>query len=527
MHNRHLFHRKPWLTVLLLVCCLSFGGLAQALENRKDIEQQLQKLRQSPEGELVPKMIERVQAYLGAAMLAADQGDTDGEQTALQRAREAIEEAYGNARFIKRKFADLLRLQAAAREAASHIDSRDDREAEKIPVWIAKGDQALKEVFHAAANGELNVSQQRAGTVRSAYTHAINIAIPILLNKTEQTIRSAANKNAKSYAPVIYGDAKNAYAVLKRYADGISKQPPQHPALALMLAQRAVEVALQVKEWRKQAGSHEELLLQARRQRLELGDALGMELDSPVDDFNMSELLEAVRNLRETLRHQEKDYEARISKLKSDAERHEAEKLAELREQLQNECKEQLATLKDAYRAKLERVTFEDKRKKSLQQLFDQGEVEIQSGMDGSILLRLTKLKFEPGKSELDPRYFEFLGRVKEALALYDDRPVSINGHTDNQGDVKENQKLSLARAEAVMDFLVAAGISQERLKAYGYGEVRPIASNEFAKGREMNRRIDVVIEPAPKEESEMPSETSASDPGQEAEDQQGEDGAS
>ncbi len=494
-HNRY----RHILWLILIYCSLGVFS-AQALENRQEIEKQLQQLQASPDAELVPKAVERARAYLGAAMLAADQGDTDGEQTALKRAREAVEEGWGNARFIKSKFTDLLRLQAAAKEAAANVSPRDARSVEEIPVWISKGDKALREVFRAAGEGKLNVSQQRAGSVRAAYTNAINTAIPVLLNKTEQTLRSAANKNAKSYTPVVYQDAKNAYAALKRYSDGIATQVPEHPALALKLAKRAVEIALQVKEWRKQSGSHEELLLAARRQRLELGDALGLELASPADDFNMPALLDAVRQLRHKIDDQEKHYEARINKLKSDAERHEAKALADLRNKLQADCSEQLATMKDAYRAKIERLTFEDKRKKSVQQLFDKGEVEIQSGVDGSMLLRLTKLKFAPGKTQLDPQYFEFLGRVKEALSLYDDRQISINGHTDNQGDIKENQKLSLARAEAVMDFFIAAGIDPDRLKAYGYGEVRPIASNEFARGREMNRRIDIVIEAPVKE---------------------------
>lgn len=509
-----LNHESPYryLCWILLLGCSLLSTPAQALENRQDIEKELRKLQASPEAELVPKAVERVRAYLGAAMLAADQGDTDGEQIALSRAREAVEEGWGNARFIKNKFTDLMQLKAAAKEAAANVNARDDRAAEEIPVWISKGDAALREVFRAAGEGKLNVSQQKAGSVRAAYTNAINTAVPILLNKAEQALRSAANKNAKSYTPVVYGDAKNAYAALKRYNDGIAKQPPQHPALALKLAERAIEIALQVKEWRKQSGSHEELLLEARRQRLELGSALGMELASPVDDFNMTTLLDAVRQLKSQLDDQEKRYEARISKLKADSERHETKALTDLRNRLQGECAEQLAAMKDAYRAKIERVTFDDKRRKSVQQLFDKDEVEIQSGIDGSMLLRLTKLKFAPGKTTVDPQYFEFLGRVKEALSLYDDRQISINGHTDNQGDLKENQKLSLARAEAVMDFFVAAGISQERMKAYGYGEVRPIASNEFARGRDMNRRIDVVIEAPAREEPAAETSNAAQD---------------
>lgn len=485
--------------VFCLVCSLSPAS-TQAGETRQSIEQQLEQLQQSPEADFVPKAIQKVRAYLGAAMLAADRGDNVAEQTALNRADGAIDEAYGNARFIKDKFSGLLQLQASAQEAAQHVLARDSDAAEQIPVWLAKGNVALRAVFKAAGEGQLNSSQQRAGTARAAFINVINAAVPVLLSKTEQRLKSAANKNAKSYTPVIYGDAKKAYASLKRYADGIATRIPEHPATGLMLAKRAADVALKVKEWRKQSGSHEDLLMRATRQRQDLAMALGMTVTSPIDDFNMAELLEQVSNLQTKLTDQKKSCETRISKLTSDTERKQAQALDQLMAGQQSSCIEQLSTLKDAFRAKLERVTYEDKRKKSVQQLFEKGEVEIQSNMDGSLLLRLTKLKFAPAKTALSPQQFEFLARVKEALMLYDDRMVSINGHTDNKGDIKENQTLSLTRAEAVMDFLIAAGVSSERLRAFGYGEVRPIASNEFAQGRDMNRRIDLVIEAPVKE---------------------------
>jgi len=236
-------------------------------------------------------------------------------------------------------------------------------------------------------------------------------------------------------------------------------------------------------------------LLSARRQRQDLASALGMDLNTATADYSMAVLLDHVNSLKSKLTAEKKSCTTQLAKIKSDAERDQATTVEKLMGEQQSSCIEQLATLKDAFRAKLERVTYEDKRKKSVQQLFETGEVEIHGNMDGSLLLRLTKLKFAPGKVELDSQYFEFLSRVKEALTLYDDRLVSINGHTDNQGDVRENQTLSLKRAEAVMDFLISSGISKEKLKAFGYGEIQPIASNEFARGRDMNRRIDIVIE--------------------------------
>jgi outer membrane protein OmpA-like peptidoglycan-associated protein len=155
--------------------------------------------------------------------------------------------------------------------------------------------------------------------------------------------------------------------------------------------------------------------------------------------------------------------------------------------------------LKEAFRAKLERETFETRRLKSLRKLFRKGEVNIMANLDGSVLIRLSALKFAPGKSALDRKYFDLLRRLKQGLELYPDRKIVIEGHTDNQGDARANQRLSLKRAEGVRDFLVASGIPAGRLKALGYGEVRPIASNDYERGRAMNRRIDIIIQPPAK----------------------------
>ncbi len=169
-------------------------------------------------------------------------------------------------------------------------------------------------------------------------------------------------------------------------------------------------------------------------------------------------------------------------------------KLAAQTDEMKQEQQNQLSTIKEAFKAKLERETFEKKRQQRLQKLFKQGEAEILVNLDGSLLIRLTGLKFHSGRSKISSKYFDLLGRLKQAMDIYQDRSLRIEGHTDNRGDVKSNQVLSLKRAEAVRDFLIAAGADSTRLKALGYGEVRPIASNEFAQGRDMNRRIDVII---------------------------------
>ena len=71
---------------------------------------------------------------------------------------------------------------------------------------------------------------------------------------------------------------------------------------------------------------------------------------------------------------------------------------------------------------------------------------------------------------------------------------VEIGGHTDNVGDNYSNQKLSEARANVVRTYLLEKGIAPGRITAVGYGETRPVASNDTPEGRQQNRRTEVKI---------------------------------
>lgn len=71
---------------------------------------------------------------------------------------------------------------------------------------------------------------------------------------------------------------------------------------------------------------------------------------------------------------------------------------------------------------------------------------------------------------------------------------VQLAGHTDNTGDPEANKKLSVDRAAAVKDLLVAGGIDASRIDTAGWGQEKPIASNETEEGRAKNRRTELVL---------------------------------
>jgi outer membrane protein OmpA-like peptidoglycan-associated protein len=104
------------------------------------------------------------------------------------------------------------------------------------------------------------------------------------------------------------------------------------------------------------------------------------------------------------------------------------------------------------------------------------------------------QVHFATAKWRVLPDSFPLLNQVVQALNDFPKIRVSVEGHTDNVGGDAYNLNLSQRRAEAVRDYLVAKGISPDRLQAVGYGLTKPIASNKTAKGKAQNRRTEFRI---------------------------------
>lgn len=86
------------------------------------------------------------------------------------------------------------------------------------------------------------------------------------------------------------------------------------------------------------------------------------------------------------------------------------------------------------------------------------------------------------------------LDKLAKSLKEYDDTELNILGHTDSDGTAQYNKTLSQNRARSVVDYLSAQGVARARLNLIGYGESDPVATNETDEGRQLNRRVEVVI---------------------------------
>lgn len=114
------------------------------------------------------------------------------------------------------------------------------------------------------------------------------------------------------------------------------------------------------------------------------------------------------------------------------------------------------------------------------------------------VVISLLGIAFPSGRSTIDAANAGLLGKVQKALAIFPDAPIVVEGHTDSNGSDSANLILSQDRADAVKQYIVTNfGRNPERISSIGYGEARPVATNETADGRARNRRIDLIIRTA------------------------------
>ena len=106
----------------------------------------------------------------------------------------------------------------------------------------------------------------------------------------------------------------------------------------------------------------------------------------------------------------------------------------------------------------------------------------------------LSSALFAFDKFDISPKAQTILNDVATWLKKNPQMKCELSGHTDGKGSVAYNQKLSEQRAQAVYDYLVKAGVSSDNLTWKGYGKSEPIATNDTAEGRQLNRRVELRL---------------------------------
>jgi outer membrane protein OmpA-like peptidoglycan-associated protein len=120
---------------------------------------------------------------------------------------------------------------------------------------------------------------------------------------------------------------------------------------------------------------------------------------------------------------------------------------------------------------------------------------EVKITEDARGLVMTSTVLFDFNESVLKPQGEKAVAMMVEVIKLYPKNGISVEGYTDSLGRDSYNQKLSKARAQSVANSLINAGVDAQRMAISGFGSKKPVASNATEKGREANRRVEVIIQ--------------------------------
>ena len=133
-------------------------------------------------------------------------------------------------------------------------------------------------------------------------------------------------------------------------------------------------------------------------------------------------------------------------------------------------------------------------RFKTIQNMFSEEEAYV-FRQGNNVLLETHAFNFKIGGSEIDSGNYGLLEKIMDAIKVFNNPDILIMGHTDSTGGDAINLHLSQKRAQTVTAFLKKIGkLAPSKASTKGFGESRPVASNETKEGRERNRRIEVLI---------------------------------
>lgn len=309
------------------------------------------------------------------------------------------------------------------------------------------------------------------------------------LSPTRVLLIEAERLKAARYAPQTLAEAN------KRLSEAESALATNHmqPELAAaeieaarLAAAHVLHIATAIRRVDKDEQSLEELVLSLEQDVQRMAAAAGLPAVSIAGNAQATESLVAgMQELRARARNAEEELGARDSRLRG----------------LEDELREMDTRLSGATTERdtlLMKQAAEQRMREqisALEQQFPPHEARIIQTPD-KLILRLTGLSFPAGSAQLDRSAGPLLQKAGQAIARFPRAGIIVEGHTDSAGEAESNQRLSEARAQAVQARLMTElALPAGRLLALGYGEARPVVSNDTDAGRKQNRRIDIVIQ--------------------------------
>ncbi|MCG8369674.1 MAG: OmpA family protein [Proteobacteria bacterium] len=434
---------------------------------------------------LAPRTWERaVKEYEDAESLLERGRNIEHVRDNAADATRYFREAEEKARLARTKFAQVLKSRQDAANAEAPTRSPE--------LW-QQAQRRFAEAIRYLERGDLKSASRRdieaTGLYRDAELDAIKDRY---LAETRRLLADADRARVGRYAPVTLGKAKKLLADAERELNENRYDTDLPRSLAKQAnyeAKHALYLSEIVRKVRDKDLTAEELVLQweaALRQVAGVAD-IAPDMETGPDRLT-AELVahfENQRNEVQALGQEKADNAIRMADME--------EELRALDERLGGATAERAALIQ-----RLEAQARVKEQFEQVEKMFTNDEARV-FRQGNNVILRLVGLNFDSGASQIKPENFDLLAKVEKAIDVFPRSELIIEGHTDSHGGDDLNQKLSQERAESVQQYMInAMRIPTYRLIATGYGETRPVASNETESGRARNRRIDIVIKPNP-----------------------------
>jgi len=466
-------HVTKAIRCLMVVPMLMAGAVtAQAftleeVENRIAEAEQLRALEFSPRHyQDAKRSLENAKAYLASGNNAEADRELGNSVDHIGMAMEATQKMNSHFSSLlesrdRMQMADPKHLRADLVERAEKDFSRVIEDVEDGDITKAQKEAKLaKDTIHAA----------QVVAAREQFTRPI-----------AKQVAAARKVKARQYSPNSLNKALDAQkkieALIKDDPDAqvqmhaASQQGQYQAERSMKIAERGDRISKNPAEVEKMVDAEE------ARLRL-LGKHLGVDL------VNARDAEEQAMMLRQAIEEMEKGYQQQLA---------DSDKTIEALNAKLGTYEGDLASMEDM-RRKLQIKRDAEAKIKRLTKLFNADDVEILLTPDSDVILRMKKLNFRSGSAVIPPSTYAMLDNAAQSMIMFSDRAVRVEGHTDAMGANVYNQKLSERRAGAVNAYLSEKLEGRRVIEAVGFGEEKPIANNETAKGREKNRRIDIVL---------------------------------
>jgi outer membrane protein OmpA-like peptidoglycan-associated protein len=423
------------------------------------------------------------------------------------------EGALGKARKYARRA--ILISQKVSLEYRDMLEARDRMQLTQAINYradlVRRAEKHFKDVINAIENGQDQKARRGARiALQELYAASVVAAREQIIRPLSKSIAASRKVSARKYAPGALDSALDA----QRRAEKIIREDPGAMVKARNIARKGEEQARRAARigalgtlLRRNPSELEGWLAAEDGRMMAIARALGIQLPSEQEpEEQLAAIENAILDIRQAHAAQMRDAEQQITELSGKLAKYEGELAvmqdlqrqyqAELSgmQELQQKYEGELSDMEEL-RHKLQLRREAEAKIKRIASLFDPEKTEILLTPDADVILRMKGMNFRSGSAVIPPQSYELLDQVVQAIAIFPDRPVRIEGHTDYIGTSDYNLNLSERRAESVREYITSVVEDHApEITAVGYGEDRPVANNETAEARKKNRRIDIVL---------------------------------